>query len=228
MGKWTGFSETEKLLMMGNIFEVSVDYLLKDNVEPESDNEEGFYVSKEMAEGYLLHERKTSKYVAFGVSLLILATIPYFLFKQDPANYIIPVIIIAVIGVGGVVTGIILEEDRYKILKKEALLFDHNYLKELAARYENSKKRYAAVMIVAVCSIAAGGIPFLLERKNITSGDFVTYYPVCIPFIAIGVYILIRTVPILEAYKLLTQNEEYTNKLSFKLKRKMRKKVDEF
>lgn len=29
-----GFPETEKLLMIGNIFEVSIDYLLKDSAEP--------------------------------------------------------------------------------------------------------------------------------------------------------------------------------------------------
>lgn len=38
---------------------------------------------------------------------------------------------------GTIVAALSIEEDnRYKILKKEALLFDQNYLKELSARYE--------------------------------------------------------------------------------------------
>ncbi|MGC3792448.1 helix-turn-helix domain-containing protein, partial [Priestia aryabhattai] len=38
ISKWEngqGFPETEKLLMLGNIFEVSIDYLLKDTVVQE-------------------------------------------------------------------------------------------------------------------------------------------------------------------------------------------------
>lgn len=64
ISKWEngqGFPETEKLLMIGNIFEVSIDYLLKDSVEPHRDNKEGYYVSREMADGFLLQERKVSK-----------------------------------------------------------------------------------------------------------------------------------------------------------------------
>lgn len=55
ISKWEngqGFPETEKLLMLGNIFEVSIDYLLKDTVVQESTREKGYYVSKEMAEGF--------------------------------------------------------------------------------------------------------------------------------------------------------------------------------
>lgn len=61
ISKWEndqGYPETEKLLMIGNIFEVSMDYLLKDSVRNNEANEEGYYVSKEMAEGFLLSTKK--------------------------------------------------------------------------------------------------------------------------------------------------------------------------
>src|SRR5690625_4026886 len=51
ISKWEndqGFPETEKIIMIGNIFEVSMDYLLKENVHHHTDKEEGFYVSKEL------------------------------------------------------------------------------------------------------------------------------------------------------------------------------------
>lgn len=168
ISKWEngqGFPETEKLLMIGNIFGVSVDYLLKDTIEQSHENEPGYYVSREMAEGYLLNEQKISKYIALGFSLLILSTVPYLIFKQDPAIYTFLIIIIAVLGIGTILACVSIEDNRYKILKKEVLIFDQNFLKELTARYEIIKRKYTPVMIVGVCSIVAGGIPFLLERK---------------------------------------------------------------
>lgn len=81
-------------------------------------------------------------------------------------------------------------------------------------------------MVVGVCSIVAGGIPFFLERKHIAS-DLVTYYPVCTALIAVGVYILIRILPIFEAYQILAKNEEYINRFGFKFSKKVRKSVDD-
>ena len=86
VSKWEngqGFPETEKLIMIGNVFEVSLDYLLKENAEQSNEKENGYYVSKEMAEGYIVYGEKISKYIALGFSLLILSTIPYLLFKED-------------------------------------------------------------------------------------------------------------------------------------------------
>jgi len=229
VSKWEnnqGFPETEKLLMIGNLFEVSMDYLLKDTVEQGKEDEKGYYVSKEMAEGFLSYQRKTSKYVALGLSLLILSTIPYWIFNASTAIYTFLIILLAGIGIVMIVTAISVE-DRYKILRKEALLLDHNYLKELSVRYDDSKKRYAVVMVTGVCLFVAGGIPFFLERKHIVSGVLVSYYPFCIGLIAVGVYILIRILPILDSYKLLVKNEEYVNKLGFKLLRKGRKKLED-
>ncbi|QED46478.1 helix-turn-helix domain-containing protein [Cytobacillus dafuensis] len=232
ISKWEngqGFPETEKLLMIGNIFEVSIDYLLKDTVEQSHENEQGYYVSREMAEGFLLHERKTSKYIALGMSLLILVTVPYIIFKHDPAIYTFLIIIIAVLGIGALMAAAVIDEgNKYKILRKETLLFDQNYHKELTARYENMKKRYAPVMILSFCIIAAGGLPFILEEKEITSGFLVPYYPYCVALMAVGAYIFIRTVAILDTYKLLVINEEHTNRLSYKIRKKVKEKLDNF
>lgn len=230
ISKWEnnqGYPETEKLLMIGNLFEVSVDYLLKETVEVRVENEGGYYASKEMTEGYLMSVNKTAKYIALGFSLLILSTVPYLVFKHDPAIYTPLIIIIAMLGLGTLVTAGVIEEDRYKILKKEALMFDQNYLQELTIRYEEIKKKYAFVMIVGICSSLVGGLSFLLEKKNVTLGVLVPYYPVSVVLIVVGVYILIRTSSLLEAYKVLVKNEEHMNRLGFKLLKKVNKKVDD-
>lgn len=230
VSKWEngqGYPETEKLLMIGNIFEVSLDYLLKNSVEPNNDKEAGYYVSKEMAEGYLLSAHRISKYLALGIFLIALSFIPYSIFKQNLGIFMIPTIIFATFGIGMFVSATFLEEDQYKILKTEPLLFDEKYLKELTISYENMKKKYFIINLIGSCLFAAGLLALGIERKFITSEFLVPYYPVCIGLIAIGVYILTRTSFPLEAYKLLVRNEEHINKLGFKLKKKMMKKLND-
>ena len=62
VSKWEndqGFPETEKLLALSNLFEVSVDTLLKgENEAPAADRERGWYVSRETARGFLAGERR--------------------------------------------------------------------------------------------------------------------------------------------------------------------------
>ncbi|WP_019376601.1 helix-turn-helix domain-containing protein [Virgibacillus halodenitrificans] len=231
ISKWEngqGYPETEKLLMIGNVFGVSVDYLLKDSVSPSNDKEAGYYVSKEMSEGYLLSTHKISKYMALGFFLVVLSFLPYFIFKQDPAIYMIPTLILATFGVGMFVTVSFLEENQYKVLKTEPLLFDEKYLEELSQRYENMKKSYGIINLVGMCLFVAGLLAFGIERKYIDSDFLVPYYPVCIGTIAVGIYIIMRTSILLEAYKLLAENKVYSNSFRFKFRRKIRKKVDDF
>ncbi|MBS3678762.1 helix-turn-helix transcriptional regulator [Ornithinibacillus massiliensis] len=229
ISKWEngqGYPETEKLLMIGNIFGVSMDYLLKDSADPRGDKETGYYVSKEMAEGYLVSTHKVSKYMALGIFLIALSTIPYFIFKQDPSVYIIPTIILATFGIGMFVSVSFIEDSQYKVLKKESLFFDEKYHSELTARYALLKKKYGVINFIGMCLFVAGLLAFGIDRKYITSEFLVPYYPVCIGMISIGLYIITRTSIFLDAYKLLAKNEEYINSFSFKIRRKVRERVD--
>ena len=61
ISKWEnnqGYPETEKLLLLSNVFEVSIDFLLKDEKTESSADEKGYYVSREMAVGYIANEKK--------------------------------------------------------------------------------------------------------------------------------------------------------------------------
>lgn len=231
VSKWEnnqGFPETEKLLMIGNIFEVSIDYLLKHTTEATYQEEKGYYVSQEMAEGYLAHEHKQAKYISAGIGLLILSTIPYLIFKESPTIYILFTIIIATLGIGTIVTGDMMEDTKYKVLKNEQLIFDQHYLKVLQEGYNNLRKKYMMLAIVGTCLLVAGGLPFLLSKKQLVEATIISnYYPGCVFFIAVGAYILVRIISVQEAYEILIRNEEYTNRLGFKLLRRVRKKVDE-
>ena len=79
ISKWEnnqGYPETEKLLLLSNVFEVSIDFLLKDEKTESSADEKGYYVSREMAVGYIANEKKICKYFGAGFALFALAGIP--------------------------------------------------------------------------------------------------------------------------------------------------------
>lgn len=90
ISKWEnnqGYPETEKLLMLSNIFGVSVDSLLKENPDQINSNENGYYVSKECAEGFLSFHKKTTKRTAIGAALMVLGGVPYYLFQDNRSFY---------------------------------------------------------------------------------------------------------------------------------------------
>lgn len=229
ISKWEngqGFPETEKLLMIGNVFEVSIDYLLKDSVENNEKKEEGYYVSREMAEGFLLSTQKTARHIALGFGLFTLAFEPYFILGKNSVLGILLTIVIATFGIVSFAT-LGFDHGQYTVLKKEALLFDSNYFKELAGRYENFKRRHSVKMVIGVSLLAIGFLAFALEQK-LEMEVLVAYYPIFVALIAVGLYISLRIITVLSAYQLLVKNDEHTSRFAFKLKQKAKEKFDDF
>lgn len=229
ISKWEnnqGFPETEKLLMLGNIFNVSMDYLLKDTVEIASHKENGYYVSKEMAEGFLIHERKIAKYGVIGICLVISSFIPYLLLKQYQVMMILMIAALVTVGIGCLVA-VSFMEDEYKILKIEPLIFDETYLKELKKRYSMLRGKYITFIVIGIGFLVLGGVVLLLFEKGYDYlGDNSLIYAGCTFSIGLGVFILGYFASMLEAYELLVKNDEYINTLSQKLLRKFRQKKD--
>lgn len=229
ISKWEnnqGFPETEKLLMIGNIFEVSIDYLLKESAENNDDKEDGYYVSREMAEGFLLSSKKIANHVGIGFGLFALAFEPYFILGTTSLLGVLLIIIIATLGIISFAT-LGFDQGQYTVLKKEVLLFDSNYIKELITRYEEFKRKHLGTTIVGGSLLAVGFLAFALEKK-LEMGILVPYYPIFVFLIAVGLALSVRTVTIISAYQLLVKNNEHTNRFSFKLKQKVKKKLDEF
>ncbi|WP_438647706.1 helix-turn-helix domain-containing protein [Romboutsia sp.] len=228
ISKWEngqGFPETEKLLKISNIFNVSVDYLLKSSVEEKQDNE-GYYVSREVADGFLSNEQAIYKNVLIGLSVIVWAYIPYLLLKNSTEIYITIIAIMVAIGVAFFIKGIMLE-DNYKMLKKQVLIFDENVLRDLRDKYDIIKNKYRLLTGVGVCLICSGlVIVFFLKEGFILENNIIVYKAVCTFLISIGIFISGYFGSIIEAYELLVKNEEYTSKLSFKFIMRIKDKIN--
>lgn len=160
ISKWEnnqGYPETEKLLMLSNIFGISVDSLLKENTEEVSSRERGYYVSRECAEGFLSFHRKTTMRTATGIAIMVLAGVPYFLFSSNPVLSITLICVVIVMGLSFVLS-MAMMGNPYKKLKSERLLFDPAYYSELTTIRESQKRRSLVFIIIAICLIFVAGI----------------------------------------------------------------------
>lgn len=169
ISKWEnnqGFPETEKLLQLSNIFEVSTDYLLKDEKTVKNSEERGYYVSKEMSIGFIANQKKLGLYLALGVMLCIFAGMPYTLFLDNMTWRYLGMAFCFVAGIIFFVVAIFSEKQEYNILRQEPLLFDYEYLKELKSEYVSKKEKICNSCCSLYCSIYSrtNFLPIYCER----------------------------------------------------------------
>lgn len=228
ISKWEnnqGFPETEKLLQLSNIFEVSTDFLLKDDKSVQDAAEDrGYYVSREMAEGYLANEKKLCRYIGIGVMFLSLSGIPYTLFASGTIGRYLGMAICIVIGIVSMVLGMFAEEQKYKVLKQEPLLFDYEYMKELTSEYAMKKKKYMAVSIPCTLLFVLGILALGLTARGYFSWS--EYHSFVFLGFSVGFLGFVYSTGVIEAYELLVKNDEYSTRLFFRLKRKVKEKID--
>ena len=212
VSKWEnghGFPETEKLLMIGNVFNVSIDYLLKE--EPElsnGENEQGYYASRETVEEYIISAKKSAKIAASGVFILIASTIipNIFLEHESIAN----VIMLSLMAVGTILLALfafqlIFGNDKYKPLEKGPLVFDNNFLKEFKERHKELTKKYIRMIILSLILIFGGVILANLASGNWVDGIFLF-------LIAVAVYIMIYVGYMMITHNIIANNDKRTKK----------------
>lgn len=232
ISKWEndqGFPETEKLLMLGNIFEVSIDYLLKDTNEESNENERGYYVSREMAEGYIANQKQISRNIGMGLSVLILSLIAFLKFDNEEMA---PIVLMAmlVLGLFLLLKGRAVEDKRYRILTKEPLFFDSTYLSELKAKYAIIARKCTLINIASLILITISLMVLTVDVEPFIK-DFdegVPPYIVCVILVlALVAYIFRQTLTKVRVYWILGKNDDYTKGLLFRVSRKIRRKLDE-
>ncbi|WP_291581291.1 helix-turn-helix domain-containing protein [Clostridium sp. UBA6640] len=229
VSKWEnnqGFPETEKLMMISNIFEVSVDFLLKESSITTESNDKEFYVSREMVGGYFANEKRVNKYIGIGFMFLLLSGIPYVMFANENSWRILGIAICVALGIGTFIMGAFKENEEYKILRQEPLLFDYDYLKELKTEYNTIKKKYQVIAIPCMFLLVLCMAIIFVTAKELIS--WTEYHSVAFLGSAVGLFGFIQSIGIIEMYELLVRNEQYCNRFWFRIRRKIKVKIDNF
>lgn len=227
ISKWEndqGCPETEKLLLLSNVFGVSVDFLLKDEKTENTPDEKGYYVSREMSVGYIANEKKTCKYCGMGLALISLAGIPCVLFQTMTAWKVLGMSVCILAGIIVLVTSVFIPKDEYKVLRKEPLIFDRAFLKGLTNEYLSQKKKYEILAIASTVLYIAGLLVLMFTVRG--DSPWKDHHAFAFLALALGIFGMVFSSGTMAAYEVLVHNDRYSNRFWFKLRRKVRSKID--
>jgi len=238
VSKWeSGLSipDLDKIIKMSQIFGVSTDYLLKDDITelPKNatvdaaasfDDDENIFVSLEDANTYMSLCEKLSTFFGLGVALCIVCPIPLILLGglSETAKYAPYEDILAGIGVAilllivalGVCVLVVcgMQTGKWEILEKQAIALEYG-VKGIV------EKKKAAFEKTFIRSIAAGvvlcivGVVPLLAAAGFDFSDFVytALLAVLLLFVAVGVFLFVKNGVIHSCYEKLLQQGEYSD-----------------
>ena len=181
VSKWEndqGFPETEKLLALSNLFEVSVDTLLKgENAAPAAVRERGWYVSRETARGFLAGERRCARYLGLAFFFWALAGVPWVMLPPGGGQRPLGMGLCVLLGICAAVAAMFSQREDYAVLRREPLLLDQAVLKELRDEYRALRGRYLLVAAHLWCCSSPGFWPWPLPAGGWFPGRGTTPWP---------------------------------------------------
>jgi len=228
--------DLNKILLLSKVFEVSTDYLLKDEIgEDECTNEfaeksfqSKYYVSLEQANEFLGLKKLTAPRIALGVALCIMSPIILILlavatetgmfpaiFTEERAVMLGLVILMSMIAVAVflfITSGSKTQE--YEFLDKEVIETAYGVEGMVRAEQKRYRSTYVKNCAVGVCLCVLSVVPLFIAIF-IADNDFMASLGVCmlLGMVALGVYILILNGIIWESFEKLLQEGEY-NKIT--------------
>lgn len=236
VSKWESagsIPDLQRILQMSELFGVTTDCLLKDEIEEERLNEyvetKTIKVSMEEANQYLDMKSKGSRIVANATSLCILSPVPLIVLGTMTEDHtlvgfglVFLLILIAIAVYLFVNYG--LHESRMQHLEKESFETEYGVsgmVRERREQYESTFTRNIAIgVVLCILSVIPTIMASVMEVEDYMSGISVGLLLI---IVSIGVNILIRAGMIKSSYDTLLQEGEYT-----KEEKHLKKKTDSF
>lgn len=237
--KWEGaqsIPDINRLIQLSKLFNVSIDYLLKDEIEEviyntdvvhdESVTEEKTlkrYVSMEEANAFLQIKEETSGKIAFGVFLCILSPIVMFLLAGAAEGNLIPMTEDMAGGLGVVILLLMIapavaifiqcgmKTSPYEFLENEEIETQYGVTGMVKERREHFRDKYMRNLIIGVILCIFAAIP-LFGVAMIDTKEFYEVISLCLTFLiaAIGVVFIVKVSIPWEAMKKLLQEGDYS------------------
>ena len=229
VSKWEndqGFPETEKLLALSNLFEVSVDTLLKgENAAPAADRGRGWYVSREDSEG--LPRRGEAVRPVPGARLFLLGP------GRRPLGHAaaggggqrpLGMGLCVLLGICAAVAAMFSQREDYAVLRREPLLLDQAVLKELRDEYRALRGRYLLVAAPSVVLFVSGLLALAAASRWMV--PWTGYHALAFLVLAAGLWGFVWSLSAMDSYELLVENQRHCAGVWFKLRRRLRGKLE--
>lgn len=235
VSKWESagsIPDLKRILQMSELFGVTTDYLLKDEIEEplnEYTETNTIKVSMEEANQYLDMKSKGSRIVANATSLCILSSIPLIVLGTMTEDHILIgfslVLLLVLVAIAVYLfVNYGLRESYMQHLEKE--IFETEYgvsgmVRERRDKYEPTFTRNIAIgVVLCILSVIPTIMAGVMEVEDYMSGISVGLLLI---IVSIGVNILIRAGMIKSSYDTLLQEGEYTIE-----EKHLKKKTDAF
>lgn len=236
VSKWESsgsIPDLQRILQMSELFGVTTDYLLKDEIEEEPLNEyvetKTIKVSMEEANQYLDMKSRGSRIVANATSLCILSPVPLIVLGTMTEDHtlvgfslVFLLVLVAIAVYLFVNYGI--RDASMQHLEKESFETEYGVsgmVRERRKQYEPAFTRNIAIgVVLCILSVIPAIMAGVMEADDSTSGISVGLLLI---IVSIGVNILIRAGMIKFSYDTLLQEGEYTIE-----EKHLKKKTDSF
>ena len=236
VSKWEGalsVPDLDKILLLAQIFGVSTDYLLKDEIEendyfPTEDHEEkseagARRVSMEEASAFLAVKKETAPRIALGVLLCILSPIcllsltglsdeGFIGMNENIAGGIgLMVLLLMVIPAVALFVSSGMKTNRFEYLDSEPIELEYGVSGMVKERQSQLRDAHTRDFVIGICLCIVAAIPLLCTALLTENGAYVLI-SLCatIAIVGIGVYILVNNGIIWASTEKLLQEGDYS------------------
>jgi transcriptional regulator with XRE-family HTH domain len=235
VSKWESaqsIPDLTKILQLAEVFGVSTDYLLKDELEPTDneivyetaeDSEKVTVVTMEQANEFMEGEKKRAPKIALGTTLCILSPVTLIVLAGLQDTGLLPITEGAAAGIGLALLFILVaaavfifittggRKEKYNFIETDS--FETAYgvsgiVKAKKEEFHDKKTRYNAIGVVmcilAVLPLIIGGI------MEVSDSILILLVGLMLVLIAAAVYMFININMIEDSYNMLLQESDYT------------------
>ncbi len=234
VSKWESaqsIPDLTKILQLAEVFGVSTDYLLKDELEP-TDNEIVYetaeasekvtVVTMEQANEFMEGERKRAPKIALGATLCVLSPVALIVLAGQDRG-VLPISEDAATGIGMALLFILIatavfifitaggRKEKYNFIETDSFETAYGVSGIVKAKKEefHGRKTMSNAIGVVICILAV--LPLIIGGvMDVPDPILITLVGVMLVLIAIAVYVFINTNMIEDSYNMLLQESDYT------------------
>lgn len=212
VSKWEtgeGYPEMDKIILLSDLFQVSLDYLIKDTGEKTGNtNDESYFLTSQKIKEYLDFKREFAKRIGGAVVLFILSVLlPIWCSDTPYEKYgLFGMLCIVAIGVA-IIIFIGIQSEKHSNLEDKRINMSFNDLQLLQEEYSHFKSKFGMSIAfgVGLIILAVAGV-VLIGEGTFEDKMGPTLLMICV---ALSVFIFITMGVKDSAYKFLVQNKKY-------------------
>lgn len=149
--------------------------------------------------------------------------IPIILFENQPAMRLVGAAGIGALGVSALIIAMFAEQEQYKVLKEEPLLFDPEVRRTLNDEYRTLKKKAMLIAVPSTILFVLGILALVFSVRGIFPWSSLS--GLIFLGLGLGLFGFVISLGTIEAYEILVKNEQYAARFLFKAKRRIRDRI---